>query len=98
MIPNEWKTENVCHKIYGEINLENFIDRVILAPHNDDTKLINNEVLSLLHGAIHKEVDQTDENIHLNYPVEMLNNIREGLPPQELKLKINAIVSAIVFY
>ena len=29
----------------------------------------------------HKGVGQTDENIHLNYAVEMLNNIREGLSP-----------------
>ena len=105
MIPNEWKTENVCNKIYDIINLVNSIDRVILAPHNDDTKLINNKVLSLWYGnthtyyswdyAPHKGVDQTDENILLNYPVEMLNNIREGLPRQELKLKINAIVMLI---
>ena len=105
MIPNEWKTENVCNKIYDDINLENSTDRVILAPHNEDTKLINNKVLNLLLDdshtyysldyATHKGVDQTDEHIHLNYPVEMLNNIREGLPPHELKLKINAIVILI---
>ena len=105
VIPNEWKTEKVCNKIYDDINLENSIVRVILAPHNDDTKLINNKVLSLLLGdthtyysldyATHKGVDQTDENIHLNYPVEMLNNIRKGLPPHELKLNINTIVMLI---
>ena len=44
MIANEWKTENVCNKIYDYINLENSTDRVILAPHNEDTKLINNKV------------------------------------------------------
>ena len=105
IIPNEWKTENVCNKIYDDINVENSIDRVILAPHNEDTKLINNKVLNLLHGdthtyysldyATHKGVDQTDENIHLQYPIEMLNNIREGLPPHELKLKMNAVVMLI---
>ena len=35
--------------------------------------------------ATHKGVDQTDENIHLNFPIEMLNNIREDLPPHEIK-------------
>ena len=28
-----------------------------------------------------------DENIHLNFPIEMSNNIREGLTPHEIKLK-----------
>ena len=97
--------QNICNKIYDDINLKNSTDRVILAPHNEDTKLINNKVLNLLFGdshtyysldyATHKVIDQTDENIHLNYPVEMLNNIREGLPQHELKLKINAIVMLI---
>ena len=45
--------------------------------------------------SLYSRVDQTDENIHLNYPVEMLNNIREGLPPHELKLKLNTIVMLI---
>ena len=99
------ESENVYNKIYDDINLENSTDREILTPHNEDTKLINNKVLNLLLGdshtyysldyATHKGVDQIDENIHLNYPVEMLNNIREGLSPQELKLKINSIVILI---
>lgn len=42
-----------------------------------------------------KGVDRTDDDIHLNYPIEVLNNIREGLPPHKLNLKINAIVMLI---
>ena len=41
----------------------------------------------------HKGV--TNDNIHLNYPMEMLNNIRDGLSPHEIKLKVNAIVMLI---
>ena len=39
--------------------------------------------------------DLSDEDIHINYPIEALNNIREGLPPHKLKLKINSIVMLI---
>ena len=51
--------------------------------------ILNNKILNLIHNesvtyystdyATHKGVDQTDDNIHLNYPMEMLNNIRAGL-------------------
>ena len=105
IIPNKWKTNNICKEIYSNINIETSKDRVILTAHKKDTKMINNKVLELLNEkvhtyysldyAIHKGVGQTDENIHLNYPVEMLNNIREGLLPHELKLKVNAIVMLI---
>ena len=81
------------------------MDRVILRPYNEEIVNINNNVLNLLHSeghtyfsydyAIHKGVDESDENIHLSYPLEMLNNIREGLPPHKLKLKVNAVVMLI---
>ena len=42
-----------------------------------------------------KKTVQSTKNIHLHNPIEMLNNIREGLPQHELKLKINSIVILI---
>ena len=45
--------------------------------------------------ATHKGVDETDDDIYLSIPIEHLNNIREGLPPHELNLKVNAIVMLI---
>ena len=42
-----------------------------------------------------KKAVQSTKNIHLHIPVEMLNNIREGLPQHVLKLKINSIVTDI---
>ena len=75
--------------LYSNSNIETSIDRVILTAHNKDTKIINNKLLELLNEKIHtyyslyyathKVVGQTDENINLNYPVVMLNNIKEGL-------------------
>ena len=37
--------------------------------------------------ATHNGLNQTHENIYLNFPIEMLNNISVGLPPHEIKLK-----------
>ena len=104
-IPPHWKTNDVCQKIYKDINQNNNYDRVILAPHNDNIIFLNNNILRLLNGkektyysidyATHKGVDQTDDNIHLNFPIETLNKVKEGLAPHELKLKVNAIVMLI---
>lgn len=104
-IPNSWITENVCSKIYENVDYKYWKNRVILAPHNDDMNVLNNTVLKLLPGniktyysidyATYKGFDQTEDNIYLNYPVEVLNEIREGLPPHELNLKVDAIVMLI---
>ena len=82
-----------------------FSKNVILSSHNEEVNILNNKILNLIRSesvtyystdyATHKGVDQTDDNIHLNYPMEMLNNIREGLPPHEINLKVNAIVMLI---
>ena len=105
VIPNEWKTNDISWKFYGDVDQNCWMNRVILCPHNTDTAIINNRILKFLNGdvktyfsidyATHKEVDQTDDDIELNYPIEMLNNIKEGLPPHELNLKIDAIVMLI---
>ena len=97
-IPEKWKTNDVCHEIYQHINNNyHFSQNVILSSHNEEVNILNNKILNLIKHetvtyystdyATHKGVDQTDENIHLNFPIEMLNNIREGLPPHEIKLK-----------
>ena len=39
--------------------------------------------------ATYKGVNMTDDNIHLKFPLETLNSIREGLPPHKLELKIH---------
>ena len=67
VIPIEWATDDVCTKIYGDINVCHNRDRVILCPHNEEIVNINNNVLNLLHSeghtyfsydyAIHKGVD-----------------------------------------
>ena len=104
-IPEEWKTNDICTKIYKNISNNDWTTRVILCPYNEDVNKLNKKVLNILDGEIvtyysidhatHKGVDQTEEDIHLNYPVEVLNNFREGLPPHKLQLKVNAIVMLI---
>jgi len=64
-------------------------NRVILAAHNEDINSLNNKILKFLEGEIHtycsinfathKGVDQTESDSHLNYPVEVLSQVREGL-------------------
>ena len=104
-IPPDWKTNDVCLKIYKDINQNNNYDCVILAPHNDNIIYLNNNILQLLNGkektyysidyATHKGVNRSDDNIHLNFQIETLNKVKEGFPPHELKLKVNAIVMLI---
>ena len=106
LIPNHWITNDVCNDIYKNINNNyHFSQSVILSSHNEEVNMLNNKILNLINSeaviyysidhATHKGVDQTDENIHLNYPIEMLNNIREGLPPHKIILKVNAIIMLI---
>ena len=46
--------------------------------------------------AKHKEVDQADIDVDLNYPIEYLNSLRfPGFPVHDLKLKVGAIVMLI---
>ena len=50
IIPNNWKTNDVCFQIYKNINETNEYDRVILAPHNEDIKFSNEKILKILNG------------------------------------------------
>ena len=105
VIPDNFKTNDVCFKIYEHINYNVSINSVILTSHNEDANILNNKILRILSTeaktyysldyATHKDVDLSDEDIHINYPIEALNNIREGLPPHKLKLKVNSIVMLI---
>lgn len=105
VIPKNWITHDVCESIYGGIDKKFWMNRIILSSHNEDTKIINERVLKLIPSeqksyysidfATHKGVDQTDDNIYLDYPIEFLNSITEGLPPHELNLKIHAIVMLV---
>ena len=104
-IPNSWKTDDVCLKIYKDINYNLSIISVILTSHNEDSTILNNKILTLIDSdemtyysidsATRKGVDLSDDNIYINFPIEYLHNIREGLPPHELHIKINAIVMLI---
>lgn len=40
-------------------------------------------------------MDQTETDIHVNFLIETLNSISQGLPPHKLELKINAIIMLI---
>lgn len=105
IIPNNWKTDDICLTIFSNINISKCLDHVILAAHNDDVNFLNNKILKLLkleiktyfsmNYATYKGVDQSDNNIYLKYPTETLNNIKEGLPPHKLELKVGAIVMLI---
>lgn len=104
-IPDNWKCTDVCNKIFSNIN-NNFNDssrtKVILACHNNDVDKLNYKILQFINQplkiyyssdfATHKGIDQTEDELHLNYPIEYLNSINAGLPLHKLELKIGAIV------
>lgn len=102
IIPESWKTDDVCSKINGNVNNNNIENSVILAPHNEQIDQLNSKILKLMNGKLHtyysvdyatyKGVNKTDDNIYLKFPLETLNSIREGLPPYKLELKIHAQV------
>ena len=71
---------------------------MILTPTNDDSLIINEEVLKLLHGESvtyysADDVECDDEEERAQYPVEFLNSVTpSGMPPHCLKFKVGAIV------
>jgi hypothetical protein len=103
-IPEEWRTNDICSKIFGH-RIDFSLNSVILTTHNEYTYFLNNKILHQMEGetktyysidtATYKGVDKSDDNIYINFPIETLNSIREGLPPHELNLKIGAIVMLI---
>ncbi|XP_057305275.1 ATP-dependent DNA helicase PIF1-like [Hydractinia symbiolongicarpus] len=77
---------------------ENMASSVVLTPTNDDSLIINDQVLALLPGEekFYFSADDVvcdDEEERIQYPVEFLNSITpSGMPPHCLKLKTGAIV------
>jgi hypothetical protein len=77
---------------------EQFPDRAILCPKNEDTFMLNDDVLNRLEGEFKTyysvdEVDASDEQERLNFPIEFLNTLTpSGMPPHELKLKVGSII------
>jgi len=77
---------------------EYFLDRIILAPRNNDVDSMNNDLLSLMSGeeqvfysadTVAREAGADDETSDVNtFPVEFLRSLTaSGLPPGELRLK-----------
>ena len=80
-----------CNSVY---NLQKYKESqtkncIILSARDAAVRNLNNRIFNFLDGdirtyysidyAIHKGVDQTDQDIHLNYSIDMLNSITEGL-------------------
>uniref|UniRef100_A0ABD2WRM7 ATP-dependent DNA helicase n=1 Tax=Trichogramma kaykai TaxID=54128 RepID=A0ABD2WRM7_9HYME len=104
-IPPTWVTGDVCKKIYGKIDFEQKLNKVILASHNEDVTNLNNRILHMMPNDVHtyystdyasyKCSDQCDDDIELKWPIEVINSVTDGLPPHKLQLKINCIVMLI---
>ena len=48
IIPESWKTDDVCSKINGNVNNNNIENSVILAPHNEEIDQLNSKILKLM--------------------------------------------------
>ncbi len=93
---------NLADEVFGShISLEDvphLCDRVILCPKNEDSLIVNEQVLQRLPGMekVYTSVDEVEcedgEDVS-NYPTEFLNSLTpSGMPPHKLNLKIGAIV------
>jgi hypothetical protein len=102
-IPEEFITsQSLVSDIYGitisVTQAKEFADRAILCPKNEDTFLLNDDVLNRLEGDVHEycsvdSIDAVDEEERLNFPVEFLNTLTpSGMPPHRFKIKIGAII------
>lgn len=102
-IPPEFLTDDsLVTEVYGKkltpTQAKEFPDRAILCPKNEDTFLLNDDVINRLEGDVQSyfsvdSIDATDEQERLNFPTEFLNALTpSGMPPHHLQLKIGAIV------
>ena len=48
VVPDSFKTDDVCFKIYENINCNVSINSVILTSHNEDANILNNKILKIL--------------------------------------------------
>ncbi|RCN27829.1 hypothetical protein ANCCAN_26434 [Ancylostoma caninum] len=89
--------------VFGELiandNIEELSKRVILTTTNERVHEINTKVLELMKNHEEKtylsvdRVDTNEPNATIEYPAEFLHSYNEsGLPPHELKLKMNCPV------
>lgn len=96
---------NIIRDVFGDIssNIENnnILNSVILAPRNEDCLLINSDILNQIPGQAkaYYSYDRVicDDISRVNdFSVEFLNSLNvSGLPPHKLELKINCIVILI---
>ena len=94
--------DNLVEAIFeGQFNEATYSSRVILCPTNDDSLVINNQVLERLPNqqSVYlsaDEVQSDDPQEAANYPVEFLNSITpSGMPPHKFTLKEGAVVMLI---
>lgn len=100
--------DDVCDKIYGSVITKDIdiTNRAILSCHNEDIYKLNDKILKKIQSEEKiyysvdyvrpKGIDQTEEDVQLQYPIEYLNSLKfPGLPCHKLKLKIGAIVMLI---
>ncbi|XP_072047483.1 uncharacterized protein [Amphiura filiformis] len=90
-------TDNIVNSIFPTAN-EVATKQVILTPKNEESLLLNNQVLAKLPGdhrtyySSDKVVCDNDEEQH-NYSMEFVNSITpSGMPPHCLQLKKGAVV------
>ncbi|XP_057299544.1 ATP-dependent DNA helicase PIF1-like [Hydractinia symbiolongicarpus] len=99
-VPSQCVIQNECivDTLFRDLSPEIMASSVVLTPTNDDSLIINDQVLALLPGEekVYFSADDVvcDEEEERNqYPVEFLNSITpSGMPPHCLKLKTGAIV------
>ena len=94
-------TDSLANKVYGELIKEKKWTELgkccICAFYNADVDELNTEVLDLLPGESKSyfAINNADKNILATYP-ELLDVVETtGLPPNELKLKLNSVVMLI---
>ena len=93
------KNENHLAAIFNVIDgTENFCNRVVLTPTNDEALEINEQILDCLRGesvtyfSVDSVVSDDIEEVNL-YPLEFLNSLTpSGMPPHKLRLKIGCVV------
>ncbi|GBN71950.1 hypothetical protein AVEN_230168-1 [Araneus ventricosus] len=87
-------------KLYSDIDFtsvtsQKFKDRAVLTVNNERSMEINNKVLEFMprKETVYKAVDMIISEDQLTFPEEFLNSLTpNGLPPYELKLKIDCII------
>lgn len=87
-------------EVFGDninVNMEEFVKKIILAPRNEDVIQLNEEILEKINSEskIYFSIDnvETNENEYNYLTTEFLNTlVLNGLPMHKLKLKVGAIV------